>query len=68
MPEEAKAAEVTREFKDGKMVVTMPNGKTREVTQEQLQKRLDNMTERETKMAERKATVQGWLDEAKASE
>jgi hypothetical protein len=68
MSDEVKKAEVTREFVDGKMIVTMPNGKTREVTQETLQKRIDNITERETKVAARKAETQGWLDQAKASE
>ena len=60
--------EVTREFTGGKMVVTMPNGQTREVSQEQLQRRFDNMTQRIDAQTERKAAIQGWLDQAKASE
>ncbi len=60
-------AEVTREFKDGKMVVTSPKGAVREVSQEQLQKQIDNIGKRIEKQTARKADVQGWLDQAKAS-
>ena len=60
--------EATRAFKDGKMVVTMPSGRTREVSQERLQGRIDNMAQREQAIAERRTTAQGWLDQAKASE
>ncbi len=60
-------AEITREFKDGNMVVSRDGEEVRTVTPEQLQERLDSIDGRIAKITERRTEVQDWKDQAEAS-
>jgi hypothetical protein len=56
-----------REFRDGKMIVDMPNGKQVEFTIEQIEKCLSMATKNLENVTNRKARIGSWLEQAKAS-